>query len=316
MIRDLLRDATRDDLERKIGAKLAATDETFRGKRACLDLAMRATRPSKRCTHQQAGAFKAVACGALWTALKAKERGYITDGNCPLCKREPDTPRHRTYGCDHTRGAVMAAVPRWFWEEATRTGAHGQFCTTAMFPHPADGAPWPRADLYCEVEHHTAQGITEAGDHNRRHVSGRVCVDGSCTPSAIRGLGRAATAIIMQSETAEPIKTLQFPVPRHLPLTAQAAENLGVAVAFDCIRGAAEVIGDCLNVVRAFAAGAARALRPTSKYAGLVLDSFRDAAKKQSTIVRWTRAHRTLTGNESTCRADGHSRQCHGRRGR
>ncbi len=53
-----------------------------------------------------------------------------------------------------------------------------------------------------------------------------------------------------------------------------------------------------MNVVRAFAADAARALRPTSKYAGVVLDSFRDAAKKQSTIVRWTRAHRTLTGNE------------------
>jgi hypothetical protein len=299
MIRDLLRDATRDDLERKVGAKFAASEEAFRGRRACLDLAIQNSRPSKSRTPQQCGAFKSVACGALWTAMKAKERGYATDGLCPLCHREPDTPRHRVYGCEATRDAVISAVPRWFWDEATRTGAHGQFWTTAVFPHPADHAPRPRADLHCEVEHHTAQGRADADDQNRGHVTGRVCVDGSCTPSPIRGLGRAAMALVMQDGEGEPVKTLQLAVPRHLPQTAQAAENLIIAVAFRSIRGAAEVIGDCLNVVRAYTAAAVKALRPTNKYAGIVLDSFRDVEKRRSTTVRWTRAHRTLTGSES-----------------
>ncbi len=299
LTRDLMRDALRANLERKIGATLARDETSFEGRRACLDLAINASRPTRGISRHQSAAFRAVACGAIWTAVKAKERGYDIDGLCAVCRMAPDTIRHRTYGCDGTREAVKAAVPRWFWEEAQRCGAHTPFWTTAVVPHPVDVAPKPRQDLYCEVEHHSAEALAASDHSNRMHITGRVYVDGSCAPSVFRGLARASLALVTQSRDGAPYKTLRLPVPRHLPQTSQAAEHLVVGVAYDGIRGAAELVGDCLNVVRSYAASAAMALRPTMKYAGIVLSSYRNLTARRQTTVRWTKAHKTLNGTET-----------------
>ncbi len=298
MLRDLLRDALRDALERKVAERWSELDAEFAGRRACLDLAISASKPSRKVTRQQAASFRAVVCGAIWTAARAKELGYDTDGNCTLCHGAPDTIRHRVYECPCTRDAVKSAVPLWFWNEAMRTGAHTPFWISCIFPHPGDVAPKPRTDLYCEVEHHTAESREAANDDNRTHIAGTVYVDGSCTPSPIRGLARAAGSLIMQGADGLTVKTLQMTVPRHLPQTSQAAEYLMMAAAYGCARGAAEFIGDCLNVVRKFTTSTVKALAPTGKYAGLVLSSYRDPAAKRTISVRWTRAHRTLVGDE------------------
>ncbi len=145
LVKDLLKGAMRDALERKIGSRLAKHHPAFQNRRACIDLATRFAKPSRRCTRQEAACFRSVACGAVWTAAVAKERGYATDGLCPLCRSAPDTVRHRTYFCPCTADSVAAAVPRWFLEEAARGGAHTPFWTSAIIPHPADATPPPPA---------------------------------------------------------------------------------------------------------------------------------------------------------------------------
>ncbi len=292
LVKSFLRDAVRDAAERKVGHTFAARDASFEGKRACLDLAIAASRPGRKVTRQQSAAFRAVACGAVWTASLAQRRGYATDGLCALCKKARDTIRHRVYECEHTIDAVAAAVPRWFWEEASRTGAHAPFWTTAVMPHPADTAPLPREDLHCLVEFHDDRLRDEATEANRVQVSGRCYLDGSCFPSVIRGLARAACSIVMTDEEGRPRKTLQLPVPRYLPQTSQAAENLVMAAACAFTRGPARLIGDSLSVVRMFSAPAARALAPVRKYAGLMLSTFADPARRRLVVVRWTKAHR------------------------
>ncbi len=96
-----------------------------------------------------------------------------------------------------------------------------------------------------------------------------------------------------------PDNTMHLAVLGHHPQTSQAAEHLVMGVAYDSIRGAAEIVGDCLNVVRAYVGSAARALRPTQKYEDIVLNSFRNLTARKQTTVIWTKAHKTLTGNES-----------------
>ncbi len=298
LIRDLLRNALRDSLELKIGYKCAADDEGFEGRRACLDLAIAASRPSRKVTPQQSAAFRAVACGAVWTASRAQGLGYATDGMCALCRKARDTIHHRVYVCEETRGAVRGAVPGWFWSEAMRTGAHGPFWTTGIFPHPADRAPRPRSDLYCEVERHQEGGDDGAAEGGCADLEGKVYVDGTCRPSAIRGLARAAVSLIKATKDGKPIKTLQIPVPRSLPQTSQAAEFLAMSVGFTCAVGPTELVGDCLGVVNKFTATVSKALSPACKYAGLVLAAFRRPEIRKTAVVRWTKAHRTLRGDE------------------
>ncbi len=192
----------------------------------------------------------------------------------------------------------MSAVPRWFWDEASRRGAREAFWTTAIMPHPGDLAPPPREDAYCEVEYHDDQ--MERGTNSQERISlvGRVYVDGSACPSPIKGLARAAGSLVMTDVNGEPRKTIQAVVPRHLPQTSQAAEHYVMALAYEGARGAVEAIGDCYNVVRGFAAAPAKALSPARKYAGIILSSFRDPGRRRMVEVRWTRAHRAITGAE------------------
>ncbi len=301
MIKDLMRDAVRESLELKVGAKLAAQDPAFVGRRACADLAIAAAKPGRGTSRHHAAIFRSAACGAVWTATVAQARGYISDGLCPLCRGAPDTIRHRVYFCPSTAEAVAAAVPRWFLAEAERCGANTPFWTTALFPHPADTVPRPRTDLYCEVER--LEGLeavggpaAEAGASTA--VTGAVYIDGSCFPSPIRGLARAACSVIMAAVNGDPLKILRLPVPRHLPQTSQAAEHLGMAVAFEGALAPAVLAGDCSNVVNAYKEPVTRALAATKKYAGLVLSSFKDPTKRDRVEARWVKAHRTATGEE------------------
>ncbi len=298
MVRHQMRGALRDCLERVVGASFAGRSAAYQGRRACLDLAIKASRPGRRITPHQAAAFRAVACGAVWTAQKARERGYDCDGQCTMCHGAADTIDHRVYECPHTRDAVEAAVPAWFWREAQRDRSRSPFWTTAIMPHPADLAPAPRGGMYCEVERHheeDAQG-REQGDLMR--VFGRTYVDGSCKPSPIRGLARASCSLVVYGDGSAPVKTISMPVPPHLPQTAQAGENLGMALGYLHASGPTDLVGDCLGVVRAFSSAALKILAPSRKYAGLALAAFRPRPKGEVT-ARWTKAHRTLNGQET-----------------
>ncbi len=298
LVKDLMRGALRASLERKIGHVFADRSEAFSGRRACLDIAIRASRPSKSITPHQSAVFRAVACGAIWTAQKAKERGYVCDGLCTLCKAEADTVHHRVYKCPHTREAVKRAVPLWFWREASSAPATAPFWTTAVVPHPGDLAAGPRDGMYCEVEYHDEQARRGTTSEERMEIRGRTYVDGSCKPSPIRELARAGCSLIVYGNGLQPSKTIRLPVPPHLPQTSQAAEYLAMATGFTYARGPSEVVGDCLAVARAFASASVRALAPVRKYGGLTLAAFRDAGPVKTVTARWTKAHRAPTGRE------------------
>ncbi len=239
LVRDLMRDAVRRMLERKAAARFARLDPEFTGRRACLDLAIAAVRPSRGVSAVQAAAFRAAACGALMTMERAKKLGYDVDGLCPLCRAARDTLFHRIYGCSVTEAAVRAAVPAWFWDEAQRMVGGKVFLTTAVIPHLADIAPPPRRDLFMQVEVNAdverfdpeaaaaakAEGLGEDGTdertvHQRARLGGLVYFDGSCIPSPIRDMSRAACSIVEVTKRGEMIRSLEAVVPWHLPQTA------------------------------------------------------------------------------------------------
>ncbi len=152
--------------------------------------------------------------------------------------------------------------------------------------------------MYCEVERHDG-GEAQGGDQgDLMRVFGRTYIDGSCKPSAIRGLARASCSLVVYGDGLVPVKTISMPVPPHLPQTAQAGENLGMALGYLHASGPTNLVGDCLGVVRAFASAALRILAPSRKYAGLALAAFRPRPKGEVT-ARWTKAHRTLNGQET-----------------
>ncbi len=324
MIRDLMKDAFRRTVERRIAARWARADARFAGRRACLDLAISGSRPGKRFTPMQTGAFKAAVCGALMTGDRARRLGYATDGLCPLCRLAPDTLRHRVYGCSVAEPTVRAAVPRWFWEESQRAPADDMFWLTAAFPHPADIVPppcrerfvqvqvFPEAEAACPsaVAYASERGFANAEEREARtanqklELGGLLYVDGSCTPSPIRDMARAACSLIEVSEEGDKIRTIEATVPWNLPQTAQCAENLAMAMGFDHVRRRAVFTGDCLNVIHAMNGTSRRALTPTSKYAGLVPSTHKHPERRRLVeSVRRTKAHRTAIHNETTSEA-------------
>ncbi len=319
MIRGIMRDATRRLYERRAAARLAKAHPEFNGRRACLDLAIRAAASRRRLAPRQAGAFRALACGALMTQDRARKLGYSSDGMCPLCGAEKDTPNHRVYGCSKTEDAVRKAVPRWFWLESQRAAVLGPFWTTAIVPHPADVAPPPHDLLHMQVDvdRHLEEEDDDArkaardngcggpdgedprDPHQRAQMGGWCYFDGSCRPSPYRDMSRAGCSAIEVNAAGAMIRSLEAVVPRHLPQTAQSAEFLGMTLGFEYVRRTARFIGDCLGTVRAMAARPGRAIAAGARYAGLVLDTHRvPERRKLVEEIRWTRAHRAMTGGE------------------
>ncbi len=83
-------------------------------------------------------------------------------------------------------------------------------------------------------------------------------------------------------------------VPSYLPQTAQAAEHLGMVLVFRYLQARSNVIGDCKGVVDAMHASVASMLSPARRYAGLLMDVFRNPdARRLADTIRWVKAHRT-----------------------
>ncbi len=295
LLADLLHASLTRATERAVATSWASADPSFRGRRVCTDLAMTMARAGRKYTPLQAARFRSVVCGALVTKQRAKDRGYDTDGLCPLCAKAPDTERHRVYGCEATEPKVRAVVPDWFWNEAQRAAVADKFWITACFPHPADRAPPPASDDRCEVERLRPADPAEA----LMDVGGHAYIDGSSTAHSIRDLSRAACAIVETDGRGDPIKVLQMAVPHHMPQTSQASEYWGMALLHRAVGRPTDACGDCLNVTRAASGEAKNALSPQRKYAGLVLGMHADPDKRRLIrSIRWVKAHRTATGRE------------------
>ncbi len=95
MVKDLLLDGARRCMERKVGEKWGERDPSFRGRRACVDLALRELgRKRNGLTKLELGAYRSATCGALMTFSRAASQGYHFQNRCPLCGVSSKSRRH------------------------------------------------------------------------------------------------------------------------------------------------------------------------------------------------------------------------------
>ncbi len=122
MLVKLLIDASTDECERAVGRAWAKTDTNFIGRRACIDLAVKAIKDGAKdgLTPIQVGALRAAVCNGIYTRSRAIADGYDIPNQCPECGAFGDTPHHRIYCCPHTEDAVLQRVPRWLYDEGRR----------------------------------------------------------------------------------------------------------------------------------------------------------------------------------------------------
>ncbi len=193
---------------------------------------------------------------------------------------------------------MASKVPKWFWAEAQRADPADRVWTTAIFPHPGDTAAPPADTIEVQFSRGAAgERKVEAEGPAGLSLEGELYVDGSCVPSAVSGFARAACAIV-QMNGSRVVKKALAAVPAYLPQTAQAAEHLGMVLIFRYLAGRANVVGDCLGVVKAINASVASMLGPSRRYAGLLADVLRDPARRRlAKTVRWVRSHRKLNDN-------------------
>ncbi len=296
MLRDMLVDGVKRAAERTLAAKWGIVQDKAAPRRLCADIAAAAAKGQRLTgyTPVQIGAFRSAACNAVMTNQRAHQGGYDVDDVCPLCGAVGDTVHHRVYRCSATCQTVKAKVPRWFWEEAQRSDPRDRFWVTAIFPHPEDLAARPAADVLLQFSRGAVgDEAAEAEGPAGTTVEGEIYIDGSCTTSTISGLARAGCAIV-QMQGLRVVKKALAAVPDYMPQTAQAAEHLGMALAYRYVEGPSNLIGDCLGVVKALNATMASMLAKGRRYAGLMADTLRDPGRRRLVqSVRWVKAHRT-----------------------
>ncbi len=298
LLKDLLVAGVRRHMERQAARRWAQKCPAYEGRRLCLDLAVAALRPRASIPPLGRGAYRASVCGAIMTRSRAAEGGYEVDPDCAQCGEARDTVHHRIYGCRHSAKALEDAVPKWFIQEAKRADASDPFWVTGAFPHPADLAPLPEPTVRIIWDY----GPGDEGrprDGGQRRFGGNVFFDGSCKPCAIRDLSRAGGATVMTDDEGRPLRRAMAAVPAHLPQTAQAAENIALAVTVRALEEQAVVKGDCRAVVNSANAPCQLMVAARRKYGGLVMDTLRDPDKRRwAGVVEWVPAHRKLTGAE------------------
>ncbi len=216
MVKSLAREGMRRELERALGVKWALTDQTYVGRRVCVDLAVQASRPGSRLSPLQSATFRSAACGAVMTASRAVRLGYDVPDVCPLCGEAGDTLYHRVYACRASAAAVAAAVPAWFLAEARRAPPGERFWTTACCAHPGDLVVGPTNALVTEVERIDGAAPEAVDDDGSAMCfGGHLCIDGSCKPHVIHGLARAAAAVVETTATGAARRIATIRVPRH-----------------------------------------------------------------------------------------------------
>ncbi len=208
-------------------------------------------------------------------------------------------------------------MPLWVYEEGRRADPRNRFWLTATFPHPVDD--WPKPSAHIEGEwvqgddsdratidehdfddHDDAPQTTTTGDSSTTKLGGRVYGDGSCQPNDIRGLERAAVAILESDGDGRLKRAFHVPLPRLFPQTSQASEYVMLAQARRLLGRSATIFSDCLNVVRAAKSPMRLALSPSKLYAGINVEKWQMVDNdKLVEQVLWIKAHRTLIGNEN-----------------
>ncbi len=162
MLTKLLADAARDECERAVGRMWARQDGKFAGRRACIDLAVKAIKcgPQHGLTRVQVGALRAAVCNGVYTHSRAVAEGYDIADECPECGAAGDTPHHRIYCC--------SATSNWCWRNPSMGLRRGQ----ARQPQGQVLGDWrfppPGGQLAAPQRGYRSQGVRrEHGDWRR-----------------------------------------------------------------------------------------------------------------------------------------------------
>ncbi len=290
LLKDMFHASMRRQAEWKMGKAWAARDDTFVGKRLCVDAALHALARDRSLTPKQKGAYISVLTGAVLTMNKAANGGYDVPDICPLCGECGDTVYHRCYSCRATRDAVRAAVPAWFWAETQKAPEARAFWTTGAVPHPADMVPRPRDD-------YLPWAVDGSGNReDEAQLAGNIFIDGSCSTSIFRGLQRASFSMVQVDDAAEPVRTLSTPMWSSLPQTSQAAEYAAYAGLAQVLGGGSTVYGDSLGVLQHAAKQGPERLDGRRKYSGVLLSMNRhpEGLRRIEAAVK-VKAHQNLS---------------------
>ena len=133
---------------------------------------------------------------------------------------------HRVYRCPCTRDEVRKAKLPWLWNEVNEAQVDKdyKFWTSGISPHPVDVAPLPTEGFHYTVTELDIDVFVAAD------FGGDVYIDGSCFPSAVKGLSRAGCAIVEVDKQGLMVRQALMLVPRRFRQIAQAAEYVAYAI--------------------------------------------------------------------------------------
>ncbi len=286
-------------LETQVGSKLADADPKFAGRRVAVDHVVAQLRGDKTMSTLDKAAYKSVVCGAIMTYSRAVSLGYLVQDLCPLCRARGDTIRHRIWRCPHPEAvaARRRAAPEWLIMEEARRNNDDLLWTTAFLPHLAD--VWPRASNAADVDVvYGDEGADVQPDDPRARVTGKVCIDGSCTSHVFVDLRRAGAAAVQVNPDGKRASRLRMAVPRPLPQTPQAAEYVSYSVTYQMSKAQArmDILSDCENVVRDVTRGGRTVLGYRKAYAGILKPPISDPSWMKRADIRKVKAHQTISG--------------------
>ncbi len=296
MLAQLLKNAVVAEVECREGARIAARDPNFIGRRVGVDHVISQLQGDKKLTAADKAAYKSVVCGALMTFSRAYAEGYLVEDRCPLCGQLGDTVRHRIWKCCHPDAvrARNATAPQWLQQEQERREACDSFWITGWLPHPADTWPAPAASPDAQIIYgEAADGEEPSDDEVRNGICGTIYGDGSCTTHVYPELRRAATSIVQRQPGGNVVKRILCPVATPLPQTPQSAEYMVVALVQQLAQKGRHVdlAVDCLNVVRDSNLPFRTAVSAKRVHAGIMRSARLDDNWNRHITVRKVKAH-------------------------
>jgi ribonuclease HI len=168
------------------------------------------------------------------------------------------------------------------------------FWTTTAFPHPRDRWPLPAAQEAMTANYTAYDDGNDTPGFGA--CTGSLFIDGSCEPSGIRGLARAAACVAEIDGDGNLMRELLIPVPPTLQQTPQAAEFVAYFMAITQLTAPTTIYTDCKGVQMAADLDIAKAADPRRRYGDILISAGADPeVKRRCTSVKWIRAHRLLS---------------------
>ena len=232
------------------------------------------------------------ACNGVWTRTRAKAAGYIVESTlCELCGLHEDTIHGRAWLCQHppVKKAREEVASPSIIKAARKAGPNCALYNRGIFAHPADDFPEAASEPLASF---TCNG--EPADPDNWDFGGTICIDGSCDQHMIKDLKRAGWGAVAIDENGVVIATAKGVIPSDTTQSSQSGEYGALTSVAIVATRAARVLGDCLNVVKAWNEPNDRA-HVRKAYGCLTqLAKHPRSGPSQITSVEWIKAHQNL----------------------